>query len=195
MHQISTACAQRKMEGGAGVQAAQPGGGLPGDDDGSPRRKYRCSPANPRCARAILDRGLPAVCLYSCREQSRVHARSLSGGRKARLPCGTFCSLRHPNKFDPSSVYADWALQGVDRGRPAAASSTGRAGGAVVCDRRGKGTRIDGEQAYQGKIPMFWDRKILASPCFGRRVELLPMKLRSRAWAEANSVRERAARS
>jgi hypothetical protein len=22
---------------------------------------------------------------------------------------------------------------------------------------------------------MFWDRKILASPCFGRRVELLPM--------------------
>ena len=54
-------------------------------------------------------------------------ARSLSGGRKARLPCGTFCSLRRPNKFDPSSVYADWALQGVDRGRPAAASSTGRA--------------------------------------------------------------------
>ena len=151
--------------------------------------------ARPRCARAILDRGLPAVCLYSCREQSRVHARSLSGGRKARLPCGTFCSLRHPNKFDTSSVYADWALQGVDRGRPAAASSTGRAGGAVVCDRRGKGTRIDGEQAYQGKIPMFWDRKILASPCFGRRVELLPMKLRSRVWAEANSVRERAARS
>ena len=127
VHQISTACAQRKMEGGAGVQAAQPGGGLPGDDDGSPRRKCRCSPANPRCARSILDRGLPAVCLYSCREQSRVHARSLSGGRKARLPCGTFCSLRHPNKFDPSSVYADWALQGVDRGRPAAASSTGRA--------------------------------------------------------------------
>jgi hypothetical protein len=100
-----------------------------------------------------------------------------------------------PNKFDPSSVYADRALQGVDRGRPAAACSTEGAGGAVVCERRGKGTRIDGEQAYQGKIPMFWDRKILASPCFGRRVELLPMKLRSRASAEANSVRERAARS
>jgi len=100
-----------------------------------------------------------------------------------------------PTEFDPSSVYADWALQGVDRGRPSSASSTGGAGGAVVCERWGKETRIDGEQAYQGKIPMFWDRKILASPCFGRRVELLPMKLRSRAWAEANSVRERAARS
>jgi len=100
-----------------------------------------------------------------------------------------------PNKFDPSSVYADRVLQGVDRGRPAAACSTEGAGGAVVCGLRGKGTRIDGEQAYQGKIPMFWDRKILASPCFGRRVELLPMKLRSRAWADANSVRERAARS
>jgi len=36
------------------------------------------------------------------------------------------------NKFDPSSVYADWSLQGADRGRPAAASATGGAGGAVV---------------------------------------------------------------
>jgi hypothetical protein len=32
--------------------------------------------------------------------------------------------------------------------------------------------RIDGVQTFRGKVAMFWDRKILASPCFGRRVEL-----------------------
>ena len=41
---------------------------------------------------------------------------------------------------------------------------------------RGKGARIDGVQAFGGKIAMFSDRKILASPCFGRRVELLPVR-------------------
>jgi hypothetical protein len=41
---------------------------------------------------------------------------------------------------------------------------------------RGKGARIDRVQDFGGKIAMFWDRKILASPCFGRRVELLPVR-------------------
>ena len=41
---------------------------------------------------------------------------------------------------------------------------------------RGKEARIDGVQAFGGKIAMFWDRKILASPCSGRRVELLPVR-------------------
>ena len=41
---------------------------------------------------------------------------------------------------------------------------------------RGKGARRDGVQAFGGKIAMFWDRKILASPCSGRRVELLPVR-------------------
>jgi len=54
--------------------------------------------------------------------------------------------------------------------------------------RRGKGVRIDGVQAFRGKIAMFWDRKILASPCFGRRVELLPCY---QAWAEVKRRRRR----
>jgi len=41
---------------------------------------------------------------------------------------------------------------------------------------RGKGARIDGVQAFGGKIAIFWDRKILASLYFGRRVELLPVR-------------------
>ena len=41
---------------------------------------------------------------------------------------------------------------------------------------RGKGARIDGVQAFGGKIAMFSDRKILASLCFARRVELLPVR-------------------